>query len=72
MVSVPSGLALLRMCLAGRVNRHQLIVIEFTQVENRLLKEQVRGRQIRFTDAKRALLASEAMAIGRNGIKLSD
>jgi len=46
--------------LAGWVHRRQLIVIEFLQAENRLLKERLRGKRIRFTDAERALLARKA------------
>ncbi len=47
------------------VHRHQLLVIELLQAENRLLKERLRGTRIRFTDAERALLARKAKAIGR-------
>ena len=36
------------MIFAGWVNRHQLIVIEFLQAKNRMLKERLRGRRIRF------------------------
>src|SRR4030095_14637852 len=53
------------MIAAGWVHRHQLIVIEFLQAENRLLKDRLRGRRIRFTDAERALLARKAKAVGR-------
>jgi putative transposase len=53
---------------AGWVHRHQLIVIEFLQAENRLLKDRLRGRRIRFTDAERALLARKAKALGRKAL----
>jgi len=53
------------MITAGWVHRHQLIVIEFLQAENRLLKDRLRGRKIRFTDSERALLARKAKAVGR-------
>jgi hypothetical protein len=36
------------------VQRSQLIVIEFLQVKNRRLKEGLRGKRIRFTNAERA------------------
>ena len=36
--------------LAGYVNRHQLAVIEYLQAENRVLREHVGDRRIRFTD----------------------
>ena len=50
------------------VHRHQLIVIEFLQAENRLLKDRLRGKRIRFTDAERALLARKAKAVGRKAL----
>src|SRR6202171_1667869 len=65
MGSVPPLLSFLLMIAAGWVHRHQLIVIEFLQAENRLLKDRLRGRRIRFTDAERALLARKAKAVGR-------
>jgi putative transposase len=59
---------LLLMMVAGWVHRHQLIVIEFLQAENRLLKDRLRGKRIRFTDAERALLARKAKAVGRKAL----
>jgi transposase InsO family protein len=50
------------------VHRRQLILIEFLQAENRLLKERLRGKRIRFTDAERALLARKAKAVGRKAL----
>src|SRR4249919_3271571 len=64
MGSVPPLLQFLLMIASGWVHRHQLIVIEFLQAENRLLKERLRGRRIRFTDSERALLARKAKAVG--------
>src|SRR5207244_3303254 len=68
MGSVPPLLSFLLMIAAGWVHRHQLIVIEFLQAENRLLKERLRGKPIRFTDAERALLARKAKAVGRKAL----
>jgi len=68
MGSVPPRLSFLLMIAAGWVHRHQLIVIEFLQTENRLLKDRLRGRRIRFTDAERALLARKAKAVGRKAL----
>jgi hypothetical protein len=65
MGSVPPLLSFLLMIAAGWVHRHQLIVIEFLQAENRLPKARLRGKRIRFTDAERALLARNAKAVGR-------
>jgi len=58
----------LLLILSGWVHRRQLIVIEFLQAENRLLKERLSGRRIRFTDAERALLARKAKALGRKAL----
>jgi len=68
MGSVPPLLQFLLMIASGWVQRHQLIVIEFLQAENRLLKERLRGKRIRFTDAERALLARKAKAVGRKAL----
>src|SRR6266446_4527603 len=68
MGSVSPLLSFLLMIAAGWVHRHQLIVIEFLQAENRLLKDRLRGKRIRFTDAERALLARKAKAVGRNAL----
>src|SRR6266567_3721254 len=61
-------LLFLLMMVSGWVHRHQLIVIEFLQAENRLLRGRLRGRRIRFTDAERALLARRAKAAGRKAL----
>jgi transposase InsO family protein len=68
MGSVPPLLSFLLMVVAGWVHRHQLTVIEFLQAEIRLLKDKLRGRRLRFTDAERALLARKAKAVGRKAL----
>jgi len=68
MGSVPPLLSFLLMVVSGWVHRQQLIVIEFLQAENRLLKVRLRGKRIRFTDAERALLARKAKAVGRKAL----
>ncbi len=68
MGSVPPLLSFLLMVVSGWVYRHQLIVIEFLQAENRLLKERLRGRRIQFSEAERALLARKAKAVGRKAL----
>lgn len=68
MGSVPPLLSFLLMVVSGWVHRHQLLIIEFLQAENRLLKERLRGRRIRFTHAERALLARKAKAVGRKAL----
>ena len=68
MNSAPTLLSFLLMMVSGWVYRHQLIVIEFLQAENRLLKEKLGPKRIRFTDAERALLARKAKAVGRKAL----
>jgi hypothetical protein len=65
MGSVPPLLTYLLLIVSGWVHRRQLTVIEFLQAENRLLKQRLSGKRIRFTDAERALLARKAKAVGR-------
>ncbi len=57
MGSVPPLLTYLLAVVSGWVLRRQLIVSEFAQAENRMLKDRLRGKRIRFTDAERALVA---------------
>src|SRR6266481_6301199 len=68
MGSLPPLLTFLLMVVSGWVHRQQLIVIEFLQAENQLLKERLRGRRLRFTDAERALLARKAKAVRRKAL----
>jgi hypothetical protein len=68
MGSVPPLLSFLLMAVSGWVYRHQLIIIEFLQAENRLLKARLSGKRIRFTDAERAVLARKAKAVGRKAL----
>ena len=68
MGSVPPLLTFLLMVVSGWVHRRQLVVIEFLQAENRLLKERLSGKRIRFTDAERALLGRKAKAVGRKAL----
>jgi hypothetical protein len=42
---------MLLLMFAGWVNRRQLDVIDYLQEENRVLKERMGGRRLRFTDA---------------------
>ena len=58
--------------LAGWINRRQLEVIEYLKEENRLLKERLGGRRLRFTDAERRGLARRAHALGRKALSELD
>jgi hypothetical protein len=64
---LPLQLALL--IFPGWVNRRQLDVIEYLQEENRVLKERLGGRRIRFTDVERRRLARKAQLLGRKVLK---
>ena len=54
--------------LAGWIHRRQLDAIEYLKEENRLLKECLGDRRIRFTDAERRRLARRAHALGRKAL----
>ena len=46
----PLPLQFLLVLFAGWVNRHQQEMIEYLQEENRVLREQLGGKRIRFTN----------------------
>ena len=56
---------LLVIALAGWINRDQQAVIDYLIEENRVLKDQLEGRRLRFTDEQRIRLAVKAKAVGR-------
>jgi hypothetical protein len=58
-------LQMLLVTLAGWVNRHQKHVIEYLLEENRVLKEQVKGRRLRLTDDQRRRLAVKGRRLCR-------
>jgi hypothetical protein len=51
--------------LAGWVNQHQRDVIDYLQEENRVLREQIGTRRLRFTGEQRRRLAAKARILGR-------
>lgn len=51
--------------LAGWLNRHQQVVINYLIEENRVLKEQLEGHRLRFTNEQRIRLAVKAKVLGR-------
>ena len=55
----------LLLLFAGWVNRRQLGVIDYLKEENRVLREQMHGRRLRFTDDQRRRLAVRGRALGR-------
>ena len=50
---------------SGWVNRGQQEVIEYLQEENRVLREQLGGKRLRFTDKQRRRLAAKARLLSR-------
>jgi adenine-specific DNA methylase len=51
--------------LAGWMNQRQQNVIEYLREENRVLREQLGDRRLRFTDDQRRRLAVRAKGLGR-------
>lgn len=72
MGSVPPLLTYLLLVVSGWAHRRQLIIIEYLQAENSMLKERLHGKRIRFSDAERALLARKAKAVGRKALRKLD
>jgi transposase InsO family protein len=64
----PSPLTFLVFLLAGWISRQQLIVIEYLKAENRMLRERLKRRSLRFSDRERALLARKAFGIPRKAL----
>ena len=58
-------LQFLILTVAGWVNRSQQDVIAYLREENRVLREQVGGRRLRFTDVQRRCLAEKAKRLNR-------
>ena len=61
-------LQFLMMIFAGWVNRSQQDVIEYLHAENPVLREQLGGGRLLFTDGQRRRLALRAKAIRRKGL----
>jgi transcription initiation factor TFIIIB Brf1 subunit/transcription initiation factor TFIIB len=70
MPSLP--LQFLLLTIAGWMTRDHQRVTEYLVTENALLREQLRGRRILYTDAQRRRLASAAKKLGRTALKQLD
>lgn len=55
---------LLLICLAGWLNQQQQDAIDYLQEENRVLREQLSGKRLRFSDDQRRRLAVRAKKLG--------
>ena len=64
----PQALQFLVVAVAGWINQQQRDVIDYLQEENRVLREQLGPRRLRFTDAQRRRLAAKAKALGRQAL----
>ena len=51
--------------VAGWMNQHQLQVIDYLREENRVLREQLGDKRLRFRDDQRRRLAAKAKGLGR-------
>jgi hypothetical protein len=51
--------------IAGWINQRQQQLIEYLVEENRVLREQIGNRRMRFTDDQRRRLAARAKKLGR-------
>jgi transposase InsO family protein len=63
--ALPSAVHLLALALAGWLNRHQQLAIEYLREENRVLREMLGTRRLRFTDTQRRRLAIPGKELGR-------
>jgi hypothetical protein len=67
-----SPLQFLMLTLAGWMTRDQQLVTEYLLAENAVLRQQLRGRRIRYTDAQRRRLAVAAKELGRKALSQVD
>src|SRR5262245_65611396 len=51
-------------CISGWMNQHQERVIDYLIEENRVLREQIGARRLRFNDDQRRRLARKAKKLG--------
>jgi transposase InsO family protein len=55
--------------IAGWANQQQQDSIEYLREENRVLREQLNGKRIRFNDEQRRRLAEKAKSLGRRALR---
>jgi transposase InsO family protein len=65
MSAAPNPIQLVLLTLASWISRHQQDVIAYLVEENHVLKEQLKGKQLRLTDDQRRRLAAKAKKLGR-------
>ena len=64
-------LQLLLATFSGWVNRQQAEAIDYLREENRVLKEQLRGKRLRLTDDQRRRLAAKGKALVGDALQLT-
>jgi len=69
MPPLPHPLRFLVVALAGWINQQQREVIEYLQTENRVLREQLGPRRLRFTADQRVRLAAKAKHLRRRVLR---
>jgi putative transposase len=62
-------LRFLLLLFAGWANRQQRDIIDYLKEENRILREQLPAKRIRFTDNQRRPLAAKGKALGRKALR---
>ena len=68
MAPLSHPLRFLLVALAGWINQQQRDVIDYLREENRVLREQLGPRRVRFTDDQRVRLAAKAKRLGRRAL----
>lgn len=69
MTSIPHVWQFLLIALASWINRQQLDVIAYLEAENRVLREQLGKKRLRFTNDQRRRLAAKAKTLGRKALR---
>jgi putative transposase len=69
MPPLPYPLRFVLVALAGWMNQQQRDVIDYLHEENRVLREHLGPRRVRFSDAQRRRLAAKAKTLGRRVLR---
>ncbi len=69
LVTEVTSLHFLLLTVSGWVNRRQLAAIEYLREENRVLRDHLGDKRLRYTDAQRRRLAAKGKALGRARLK---
>ena len=64
-MSTLQRLEFLLLTLAGCINRHDFVIIDYLVTENQVYREAVGKKRLRFSDAQRRRLAAKGKLLGR-------